>query len=229
MRRLHPGPATDVSIADAYSSPLGAPTDRAWIGLSMVASIDGSTVVDGVSGGLSSENDAGVLHRLRELADAIIVGAGTIRAEGYGPPKRPGQRIGVVTASGSVDLTSPLFASGAGFLITTEDATIDASPTIDVLRCGVGSVDVRGAIGRLDEICPDPKFVQAEGGAGLNAALLDADVIDEIDVTTSPLAVGGDGPRLSVGASDLAHRFELAQLAVDDESFVYSRWRRVRR
>jgi riboflavin biosynthesis pyrimidine reductase len=70
--------------------------------------------------------------------------------------------------------------------------------------------------------------VQAEGGSVLNAALLDDDAIDEIDVTTSAAAVGGSGPRLASGGGDHRHRFDLAQLAIDDESFLYARWLRRR-
>ena len=77
-------------------------------------------------------------------------------------------------------------------------------------------------------MCDTPTFVQAEGGPTLNGSLFAADVVDEINVTTSPLTVGGSGPRLSVGGADHAHRFELAQLLTDDESFVYSRWLRQR-
>jgi riboflavin biosynthesis pyrimidine reductase len=80
----------------------------------MVASLDGSTVVDGRSGALSSAADSEVLHTLRDLADMILVGAGTVRAEGYGPPKRTGQRVGVVTRTGRVDVTTPLFTSAPG-------------------------------------------------------------------------------------------------------------------
>ena len=55
-----------------------------------------------------------------------------------------------------------------------------------------------------------------------------SDVIDEINVTTSPSAVGGDGPRLAAGAGAVGHRYELAQLAVDEQSFLYARWLRRR-
>lgn len=194
----------------------------------MVASIDGSTVVDGVSAGLSSENDAAALHRLRSLAQVVLVGAGTVRGEGYGPPKKDGQRIGVVTRSGSVDPSSDLFRSGAGFVITTERAELDdrVERNLDVIRSGVDVVDLRGAVGRLSEVCPGVEFVQAEGGATLNAAFSDADLFDELNITTSPATVGGDGPRLFNGGGDQANRFELARMAVDDDSFVFSRWRR---
>ncbi len=227
MRRLLPGPAEDVTIDEAYAAPLATPPGRPWLQLSMVTSIDGSTVVDGDSGALSSSNDTAVLSRLRRLADVIIVGAGTVRGEGYGPPKKAGQRIGVVTGTGSIDLTTPLFETGAGFVITTDEASITAD--VDIVRAGSGEVDLRAAVARLGDVCERCAVVQAEGGARLNGALLDADLIDEIDVTTSPLAVGGGGPRLATDAGDLTHRYELAQLVVDEQSFVFSRWRRAGR
>jgi riboflavin biosynthesis pyrimidine reductase len=227
MRRLLPEPAEDLSVTDAYASPLGQRSDRPWLGLCMVASIDGSTVVDGTSAGLSSPTDSAVLWQLRAIADVIIVGAGTVRDEGYGPPRRAGQRIGVVTRSGQVDLSSALFTSGAGFLITTDDSTFDTGG-VDVVRAGVGDVDFAAAIDALDALVPVCAVVQAEGGAMLNGALLDADVIDEINLTTSAAAVGGNGPRLASVAGDHRHRFDLAQLAIDDESFLYARWLRRR-
>lgn len=227
MRRLLPEPADDIAVADAYASALGRRWDRPWVGLCMVASIDGSTVVGGNSAGLSSPTDSAVLRQLRAIADVIVVGAGTVRDEGYGPPRKPGQRIGVVTGSGDVDLSNTLFTSGAGFVITTEDATFDTAD-IDVVRAGTGSVDLAAAINQLSRLISGCGVVQAEGGAILNGALLDADVIDEINVTTSPAAVGGTGPRIAAGAGDHQHRFDLAQLAIDDLSFVYARWLRRR-
>jgi riboflavin biosynthesis pyrimidine reductase len=227
MRRLFPEPADDIVVADAYGSALGRRSDRPWVGLCMVASIDGSTVVGGNSAGLSSPTDTAVLSQLRAIADVIVVGAGTVRDEGYGPPRKQGQRIGVVTRSGDVDLSSALFTSGAGLLITTEDATFDTAG-IEVVRAGTGTVDFATAIVRLGSLIADCGVVQAEGGATLNGALLDADVIDEINLTTSPVAVGGTGPRLAVGADNLAHRFELAQLAIDDRSYLFARWLRRR-
>jgi riboflavin biosynthesis pyrimidine reductase len=226
MRLLLPEPAGPVTVEDAYRSSLadGADTDRPWIGLSMVASIDGSTVVDGRSERLSSQTDADVLHQLRSIADVILVGAGTVRGEGYGPPKKPGQRIAVVTRSGRIDVTSPLFTSGAGVVVTTEDATIAGD--VDVVRAGADTVDLTAAVAELASLSDDTRFIQAEGGAHLNGALADDDLLDEINLTTSPGTVGGSGPRLTNGAEDHLHRFELVQLAVDDDSFLFSRWRR---
>ena len=225
MQRLTPLPVASVTLTEAYAAPLGSHVDRPWVGLSMVSSIDGSTVVDGASAGLSSENDSGVLLQLRAIADVIIVGAGTARGEGYGPPSKPGQRIGVVTRSGSVDTSSDLFTSGAGFVITTTSAVFEERG-VDVLRVGVDEVDLTAAIRQIPDVSPGATFVQAEGGPSLNGALADADLFDELNITTSPAIVGGEGPRLISRAGDLSRRFVLDQMVVDDEAFVFSRWRR---
>jgi riboflavin biosynthesis pyrimidine reductase len=189
----------------------------------MVSSLDGSIAVDGTSGGLGNPNDLEILLTLRSFADMILVGAGTVRGEGYGPPKKAGQRIGVVTNSGSVDLDSDLFASGAGFVITNDRAELDES-RVQVLRSGRDRVEIGRAVRRLDEIDPSVTYVQAEGGAGFNGSLLDADVIDELDLSVSPHLAGGSGPRLTSGASEALRKFALAHLLVDADGFVFSRW-----
>lgn len=217
---------SDVSVDVAYATPLGGRDDRPWVALCMVTSIDGSTALDHKSAGLSSPTDAAVLARLRAIADVVVVGAGTARAERYGPPRTAGQRIGVVTTRGSVDATTPLFSSGAGFVITTQTAQVPAG--VDALRVGRDAVDLVAAINRLNEIVPGCATVHVEGGPHLNGSLFDADLIDEINVTTSPATVGGDGSRLASGARARALNFEVAQVALDDSSFVYTRWRRRR-
>jgi riboflavin biosynthesis pyrimidine reductase len=232
VRRVFPPPAGDASVDALYADPprhrLG---QRPWLGICMVASLDGSTVVAGRSGGLSNPNDVAVLATLRRVADAIIVGASTVRTEGYGPPKKPGQRIGVVTSTGRVDPATELFSGGAGFLIMPEDGppapTGPAGP-IDVVRAGRGRVDLPVALERLDGVIDAPMFIQAEGGPRLNGSLLDADCVDELNLTVSPVLAGGDGPRVTAGASPTTAAFEIAHLAVDDEAFVYTRWLRRR-
>jgi len=215
MRRLLPHPAESVGVREAYDVPRPRPTDRPWVGLCMVASIDGSTVVDQRSAALSSPADTEVLLTLRDLADLIIVGASTVRIEGYGPPRKPGQRVGVVSRSGDVDLTTGLFTSGAGFLILPESAPPRDVPTV---RSGVGELDLAGALGQLDA-----DYVQAEGGPTFNAALAEADLLDEVDLTISPQLAGGSGPRLMTGAAPLGRRMELAHL-LEDDGFLFTRW-----
>ncbi len=231
MRRLLPEPAVDVTVAEAYGVDRPGRVDgRPWVGMCMVQSIDGSTVVDGKSAQLSSPTDTEVLVTLRRLADVIVVGAGTVRAEGYGVPSKPGQRIGVVTNSGRLDLTTALFTSGAGFLIAPERLELPSGEAggVDILRAGVERVDLADAMRRLPDLVPGVGFVQCEGGGALNGSMLAADLLDELDITTSPQMVGGDGVRLTTGAPDGSSRYDLAHLLVDDEGFVFTRWIRRR-
>lgn len=224
MRRLHPQPADEATVAELYDVDRPSlPDGRPRVGICMVSSLDGSTVVEGRSAPLSSPTDTEVLMTLRRAADMILVGAGTVRAENYGPPARAGQRIGVVTASGDLDVTTDLFTSGAGFLVCTE-RTPDRG--VDMLRAGTDEVDLEDAVRRLHEIAPDIGFVQAEGGAHLNGALLHAGLVDELHLNFSPRLVGGSGPRLAAGSGDVTSGFDLVHLAIDDESFLYTRWTR---
>jgi riboflavin biosynthesis pyrimidine reductase len=189
----------------------------------MVTSLDGSVSIDGTSGGLGNANDLDVLLTLRDIADMVLVGAGTARGEGYGPPRLPGKRIGVVTNSGRVDLGTDLFTSGAGFLIAPDTADIDES-RVEVLRAGDAAVELTLAIARLSNVMPSVRYVQAEGGPRLNGALLAADLIDELDLSLSPRLVGGHGSRLTAAAPEIEQHFELAHLLADEDSFVFTRW-----
>lgn len=229
MHRLHPTHEAAVTIEEAYARPLGQRSDRPWVALTMVASLDGSTVVDGRSGGLGNRNDALVFGRVRALADVVIVGSGTARAEAYGAPKKSGQRIGVVTRSGQIDASTDLFTSGSGFVITTETTTVTPTPNevdIDVVRAGRDQVDLVGALQSLDTVHPDVVVVHAEGGPSFNGALFADDLIDEINITTAPTVVGGRGPRLAAADANVDLRFELMQLLLDDDGYTFARWRR---
>ena len=217
MRRLFDHPTDQVTVREAYDVERPSPTDRPWLGVCMVASIDGSTVVDSNSRGLSSKVDQEVLLTLRSLADVLIVGAATVRVEGYGPPRKRGQRVGVVSRRGDVDATSALFTSGAGFLILPDDAP---PTTVEAVRAGRGSVDLAAALSQVDA-----DFVQAEGGALLNGALAEADLIDELNLTISPVLAGGDGPRVTGGVAQLARRMRLAHV-LEDDSFLFTRYLR---
>lgn len=224
MRRVLPDPVDPITAREAYAVARPRPADRPWVGLCMVAGIDGSTVVDDNSRALSSPADTQVLLGLRSLADVLLVGASTVRIEGYGPPSKPGQRVGVVSRSGAgIDLTRPLFASGAGFLVLPADA-----PTfeVDTVRAGTGDVDLVAALAGIGELT-GAAFVQCEGGAQLNAAMATADVLDEINLTVSPVVSGGDGPRLTLGAPPLLHRFDLAHV-LEDDGFLFTRYVRRR-
>jgi riboflavin biosynthesis pyrimidine reductase len=219
MQRLFPNPVASLSVADAYGVTrarvdVGGGKTRPTIGMCMVASIDGSTVVEGNSRALGSPGDLAVLLGLRALADVIIVGSSTVTIDDYGPPLR----VGVVTRSANIDVTKPVFTSGAGFLITTETAT--TPPGVDCVRAGTTEIDLVHAASQLQG-----NFAQLEGGPTLNAAMLAADLVDEINVTISANMVGGNGPRLTNGAPDVLQRYQLAHVCEED-GFLFLRYTR---
>ncbi|HUG00192.1 MAG TPA: dihydrofolate reductase family protein [Ilumatobacter sp.] len=205
-----------------YGVPRPTRHDRPWTALNMITSIDGSVAVDGTSGGLGNATDRRVLGALRSAASMILVGAGTAAGEGYGPPRKAGQRIAVVTNSGRLDANSQLFASGAGFAVTHADALVPEG--IEVLRAGRDAVDLELALHQLTAMVPVNGWIVVEGGPSLNGALLASDLIDEFNLTTAPFMVGGDGKRATSGAPEMTRSFELAHQLIDSDRYLFSRW-----
>lgn len=182
----------------------------------MITTVDGTIDVSGRSGPLGGPADQQRLALLRRHASVILVGAGTAKAENYGPPSRTDLRIGVVTKSCNLDFTSPLFTSGSGFVVTTLDAP--AVP-VDSIRAGETDID----FARIIEKLPDG-IIHVEGGPTLNAALCDADVVDALNLTIAPHLVGSRGDGLTAAPHTPQH-FELATTELK-EGFVFLRYER---
>lgn len=208
-----------ISAIEAYHVERQRPVSRPWVAMCMVASIDGSTVMTGNSAALSSAADRSVLLALRAGADNILVGAGTVRAEGYGVPRKAGQRVAVVSHTGHLDFTTDLFTSGAGYVVVPSEAP---ELPVETLRAGTNEVDMHLALQAMT--CD---FIQLEGGALLNASMTAADLVDEINLTISPQLIGGNGPRLTTNAPDLAQHFHL-QHVLEDDGFLFLRYLRKR-
>jgi riboflavin biosynthesis pyrimidine reductase len=219
MRRLLPHAAHDVTLRECYDVPRPKPAGRPWVALCMVSGLDGSTVVDHTSRGLSNPVDQQLLLTLRTLVDVVLVGAATARKENYGPPRSENLRLAVVSRAADFDFSLPIWQSERSMLVLPEDAPEVPVPSI---RAGRGDVDLLHALQQLDA-----DVVQAEGGATLNGLLAAADLVDELNLTISPQMNGGDGPRLTVGAPALTHRMELAHV-LEDDGFLFTRYVRAR-
>jgi riboflavin biosynthesis pyrimidine reductase len=204
---------------------------RPWVLANMVAGVDGSVAIDGRTKEMSSAADRALFHHLRTLADVILVGAGTVRDENYGPhrPKdgsepRP---IAVVTNALQLDLTSPFFTDAVArpIVLTSDrapaDALLRASDVADVRVMGASRVDIGAAIADLGGV------ILSEGGPTLLAEIMRADALDELCLTIAPIA-GGDPGRI-VADSLAGHivRFTLASV-VEGDGDVFLRYLRER-
>lgn len=221
-----PAVADVVDLALVYAD-LPEGSGRPAVRLNMIASLDGAATVDGLSGALGGPADQRVFATLRELADVVLVAAGTVRAERYGPSKVP---LAIVTRSCALDLGSPLFLEGARTIVLTvatapPKAVAAAREVADVLVAGEQTVDLRAALQLLG--AAGYRSVLAEGGPSLNAQLAAADLIDELCLTVAPCLLGGDSRRILAGAAVNMNRFALHTIC-EDSGYLFLRLRRAR-
>ena len=217
MRQLIPHPGRDVEpdLAAVYAYPGHA---RRWVRANMVASADGAAQADGRSGGLSGAADKKVFRALRGLADVILVGASTVRKEGYKQPAAPGEQyarvraaagqrpvaaIAVVSASLELDFDAPLYREAAvpTVIVTVEDAPPDrlaaARQAGEVVLAGTGRADLGLAVDLLAE--SGRGRILCEGGPRLLAAVAEAGRLDELCLTVSPQLTAGHATRILDG------------------------------
>ncbi|MFM2182867.1 MAG: hypothetical protein RJB61_1161 [Actinomycetota bacterium] len=217
MRRLFPHPEADISVADACAGDRPRHPNRPWVSLCMVSSIDGSTSVAENSRALSNPVDQQVLLTLRSLADVVLVGARTVRADGYGPPRADGPLFVVVSRSADFTFEERFWQSDRVMLLLPADG-----PSVPVrsLRVGHGTPDLARAVASFDAAT-----VLAEGGPTVNGLLTAADLVDEVNVTWSPRLAGGDGGRLTRGAPEAVRSLRLDHL-YEDDGFLFARYLR---
>jgi 5-amino-6-(5-phosphoribosylamino)uracil reductase len=244
MRSLYPESSAEIDPVVAYSD-MPAVTGRPAVRLNMIVSVDGGTSWGGVSGALGGPADKSLFASLRSLADLVVVAAGTMRAEGYGPARLPdatrdarrarGQTavppIAVVSRSCQLDWETEFFtdAEERPLVITVSDADARdrarAAEVADVVVAGEGDVDFALAFRELGE--RGVQSVLAEGGPTLNGELARADLLDELCVTLAPRLASGDAKRILAG-STLEELGVLALHAVyEDDDFLFLRYRRV--
>jgi riboflavin biosynthesis pyrimidine reductase len=215
VRQLLPV-AREVDPLEVYGD-LPDAEGRPAVRLTMIASLDGATALDGRSGGLGGPADRRAYLTMRSLADVVLVAAGTVRAEGYGPPALPpalaearaarGQeglpRIAIVTRSCELPWEAPLFADPGArpIVVTVADPPAGnvarAEAAADVVRAGEGSVDLAACLRALGEL--GARSVLAEGGPTLNGGLAAAGLLDELCLSIAPLLAGGGAKRILAG------------------------------
>jgi 5-amino-6-(5-phosphoribosylamino)uracil reductase len=246
MHVLRPDTGTTVddrALEDLYAYP--TELTRPFVQVNFVASADGAATVSGRSRGLSSPADKKVFALGRDLADVVLVGAGTALAEGYRGVKRTELRaerrsrldlsdippIAVVTGRGSIDPASPLVTDTAVPLIvlTSEAAPADrraalADAGADVVVAGDERVDPAVALDALAE--RGLPRVCCEGGPTLFADLIAAGLVDQLCLTVAPLVVGAGAVRIADGRPAAGPIGLTLESVLTDEGFLMLRYRR---
>lgn len=225
MRQLLPVARDPVDPAEVYAD-LPVAEGRAGVRLNMIASADGATTLAGVSGGLGGPADRAVFHALRALADVVLVAAGTVRAERYGPADVP---IAVVTRSCRLDWDSPFFtAQHARPIVVTVEAApaaelAEAHEVADVIVAGERSVDLTVAVAELTGA--GYGSVLAEGGPSLNGQLAQAGLLDELCLTVAPTLAGGTAKRILAGGTPAGSGALRLHGLCEDDGFLFLRLR----
>jgi riboflavin biosynthesis pyrimidine reductase len=220
--------AGPVELEQAYEHPR---PDH--LRVNFISSLDGAVEIDGRSGPLGGPADRAAFMALRALADVVMVGAGTARAENYGPVKidaeaqkrrlergqAPRPPLAVVTARAALDPAARLFAEEGEVLIITTQRSADQRPELaagaELLPCGESMVELRRAVEALRS--RGLRRILCEGGPELMRSLLSAGLVDELCLTISPLMAGPQRRQLSGDAPPPApERFRLAALLEGD-------------
>lgn len=244
LRPVHPEPGPPIQLGEPgardrlrelYRRDAGAHGIR----LNLIASIDGSARGDdGTSESLSSRADRAVLGAIRAESDVVLVGAATLRREGYLVPRTA--RLAVLTASGELAsaqlgettdadkliVIGPAEAGGrvaatldAPHRFIPLEADTDARP--DAGPGAAGRVRLADALAALEGL--GLSRILSEGGPSLAAALIAEGLVGELCLSTSPRLTGGGLPVLG----ELQHpavEARLARLLVDDAGGLYARW-----
>jgi riboflavin-specific deaminase-like protein len=212
-RLMPPGPDTDPEdfVASLKLDEARPPRTRPRVLLNMASSADGRASLGGRSGGLGNRADKLLFHALRAAVDAVMMGAGTVRAERYGrmirDPERRRARAErgraeeplacVVSARLELPADVPLLSDpDAHVVILTPSAESleGVRARVEYVRAGSGAtLDLARALAELHERFA-VRTLLCEGGPHLNHDLLRAGLVDELYLSLAPLLAGGDDP-----------------------------------
>jgi riboflavin-specific deaminase-like protein len=241
VRQLYPEQSDTSPERLASRLRLGerASAGRPFLALNMVSTLDGKATIDWRTKGLSTELDRRLFHHLRTQVDAVMVGAGTLRAERYGRmakseelrAKRVSEGLTpdplAVVVSARLDLPAdlPLLQTPEQEVViaTSSDAVLQGTTArIDYLRTGD---DLPLLVAKLNEE-RGIRSILCEGGPTLNSHLLAAGLVDELFLTLNPKLSGGAAALTIVAGRELVEPAELSLVSVaEGDGDLFTRWR----
>ncbi len=241
VRRLLPDQGETTVAEQLHGLDLAplAHADRPYLILNFATTLDGRAAISGKSGAIGSDTDTEMLQRLRTRVDAVMIGAGTMRAERYGrivsdPQLRAyRERTGLahdplaVIVSNRFELPwdAGLFTDGGGrvvvFTASDQEPPETATP-VTIVRHPDGVELDRALEWLLSE--RGIRSVLCEGGPTLHGRLREGGLADELFLTTAPKIAGGEGPRILEGALPDIDLVELAWL-LESEGELFARYR----
>ena len=235
LRRLHPEPGAEIDAGSdegraALDDFYAYPRER-WLRLNFIASVNGQAAgSDGTSDSLTNRVDRRILGTIRRLGDLVLVGAGSLRTEGYFLPKTA--PLAIVTTSG--DLTGhriPDDVAAGRIIVLCPSAAAPAvrstlrAPAASIIELGASpdrpGVDLAAAIDALHAL--GYHRIVCEGGPTLAGHLVNAGLVDELCLSTSPQLSALVMPVLPGLTS--AHALQLTLLLADADGQLYARWR----
>lgn len=228
INRLLPSAETrvdDDNILDAYRFP-----DQPWLRMNFVSSIDGAATRNGLSGSLGGDADRRIFDLLRRQGDVILIGAGTVRAEGYGAMRLQDDAVrwrlqrgktqhpAFALVSGSLDLDpeSAVFADAPSRPIvytlsaasqTRREALAQVADVVDVGTDALDPMKVREDLAARGLL-----HIHAEGGPSLFGAFIAGGAVDEVCLTVAPALDAGDAGRISHSEHAVPTEMRLASL-----------------
>lgn len=232
----------DGELPQLYAYP---DRDGTWVRANFITSLDGGATADGKTGTMAGPGDRFIFHLLRELADVIVVGAGTVRIEGYsgahlGAVQRQRRQaraqgevpqLAIVTNSGHLDRDMGVFTrTEVSPLVLTCRAAADAtrrrlSGLAEVVDCSGSDPD------KVDEAAllailgaRGMRRVLTEGGPMLLGAFVQRDLLDELCLTIAPYVVGGLARRIATGPGQVLSPMRCAHVLSDDAGYLYTRY-----
>ena len=239
MRRLEE--LSDSALAAVYQ-----PDDRSvpHLRANFVTSLDGAVEIDGRSKALSSDSDSRVFSMLRRLADVVLVGAGTIRAEGYNPLRlsaaarewrtaaglAENPTLAIVSSRLELSPVNPVFRSAMRPIVVTHAASPPdrreaLGEVAEVLVLGAGEVDLKAAVEELAK--RGMSQILCEGGPHLFGALTEADLVDELCLALAPLLAGPGAGRITAdSARTLTRQMKLESTLSASDDYLFFRYLR---